>query len=356
MKDLGDVAMPDEPMLQVDPTDYALARDERIRAFREVLAKLGLSELPPAQFDMDQLPAVQRAQLQAANASARLERSRKLLEREPPLISQQDFDDLKTTWEVAESNLQVERLTAASNLANARTLDAQVRIAEQRLLDTVHRAPAAAGELEASLGASDRMDRPPMIYEVARRLVSVGDFVQVGEPLFHLVDSDPLKLRATVPERRIGEVQVNLPASIRVEAFDHAFPAVVSRISPSVDIATRSFVVELLIENDDGRLKPGSFATAAIEIRLEPALLVPATAVITFAGVHKVIVVKDSKADERRVMLGDRTDGMVEIRSGLEADALVIKDPTATMSTGTAVRIVEAPGDNDDARGGEAQR
>jgi RND family efflux transporter MFP subunit len=356
MKDLGDVAMPDEPMLQVDPTDYALARDERIRAFREVLAKLGLSELPPDQFDMDQLPAVQRAQLQAANASARLERSRKLLEREPPLISQQDFDDLKTTWEVAESNLQVERLTAASNLANARTLDAQLRIAEQRLLDTVHRAPAAAGEVEASLGASDRMDRPPMIYEVARRLVSVGDFVQVGDPLFQLVDSDPLKLRATLPERRIGEVQVNLPASIRVEAFDHAFPAVVSRISPSVDIATRSFVVELLIENDNGRLKPGSFATAAIEIRLEPALLVPETAVFTFAGVHKVIVVKDSKADERRVMLGDRTDGMVEIRSGLEADALVIKDPTATMTTGTAVRIVEAPRDNDDARGGEAQR
>ena len=342
MKDLGDVAMPGEPLLQIDPTDYALARDERMRAFREVLAKLGLSELPPDQFDVTQLPSVQRARLQAENAGARLERSRKLLEREPPLISQQDFDDLKTTWDVAQSNLMVERLAAASNLANARTLDAQVRIAEQRLLDTVHRAPEPVHESRTTNQTSLEANASGLIYEVAQRIVSVGDFVQIGDPLFHLVDPDPLKLRAMVPERRLGDVEINLPASVRVEAFDDPFAGVVSRISPSVDIATRSFMVELLIENDEGQLKPGSFATAAIEVWLEPALVVPESAIITFAGVHKVVVVVDNKAQERRVMPGDRVDGMIEIRSGLEIDESVILRPTAAMTTGARVRVINS--------------
>lgn len=77
LKDLGDTVAPDDPLVRVDPTDYELERAEREGAFREALARLGLSELPGGGFDVETLPSVERARLQAENATARYERARR---------------------------------------------------------------------------------------------------------------------------------------------------------------------------------------------------------------------------------------------------------------------------------------
>jgi RND family efflux transporter MFP subunit len=325
MKDMGDTASPGEALLRIDPTDYVLERDERARAQSESLARLGLPEMPGEGFDINALPSVERARLQAANAKARFERGRQLAEREPPLISQQDYADLETTWEVAESNLDVERLTAEAVLAEARTLEAQLRIAAQRVEDTLHRAPTGPG--------SDT------VYEVARRRVSIGDFVSVGAPLFHIVDPDPVKLRASVPEARLSAVRIGQRTLLRVEAYEREFEGRVSRISPAVDAETRTFIVEVEVDNAEALLKPGSFATAEIEIGTERALVVPAGAVVTFAGVHKVVLVEDGAAKEQIVTLGQRLGDDVEVRSGVQAGQTLVLRPTGAIVTGVPLRV-----------------
>jgi RND family efflux transporter MFP subunit len=332
LKDMGDAALPGEALLRVDPTDYELARTERERAFVESLAELGLSELPAEGIDVNALPSVERARLQAENAKAKYERARVLAERDPPLISEQDFADLKTAWDVAQSNLKVERLTAEATLAEARTIDAQVKMAEQRVNDAVHRAP------------NSNATNVELRYEVAARLVTVGDFVPVGAPLMRLVDADPLKLRAPVLERRLGAVKTGQRVIVRVEAFDRAFEGDVARVSPAVDTATRSFPVEIIVPNRERLLKPGSFATAEIEIGRESALMLPASAVITFAGVHKVVLAQNGKAKEQRVELGERVDDMVEIRGGIAETDQVVLRPPGSLVTGTPVRV--APSDS----------
>ena len=120
--------------------------------------------------------AVERARLQAENARARYERGRVLAERTPPLISVQDFADLKTAWEVAESNLRVERLDAEATLAEARTLQAQVRVAEQRVTDSVHRAPIEAAHYPADEIAR-QLDR---IHQLARTTEMPGKSISFG--------------------------------------------------------------------------------------------------------------------------------------------------------------------------------
>ena len=174
VRDLGDVASAGDPLVRVDPTDYELAKTERERAFLEALARLGLDKLPPADFDVDGLPSVERARLQAENSKARRDRAKVLADRKPPLISEQDFADIATDYEVAQSNLKVERLTAEATLAEARTLDAQVSMAQQRLNDTVHRAPAtpSAGDVMAEGSDAGFAVRPARLR--GRRAHGVG--------------------------------------------------------------------------------------------------------------------------------------------------------------------------------------
>ena len=352
VRDLGDVAKPGEPLVRVDPTDYDLEKTERERAFLEALARLGLETLPPADYDVDKLPSVERMRLQAENAKARRDRAKVLADRKPPLISEQDYADIATAYEVAQSNLKVERLTADATLAEARTLDAQVNIAAQRVSDTVHRAPATS--MSASGEPSDT-SAAARIYEVSERMVTAGDYVQVGTPLLRLVDADPLKLRAPVPERRLGAVSKGQQVSVRVEAFAEPFTGEVSRVSPAVDTATRTFPVEVLSPNPHLTLKPGSFATASIEIAREAALVVPESAVLTFAGLSKVVLVRDGKVVEQVIELGERTDGIVEVRSGLTVDDVVVSDPSAALTTGTPVTIVSASAKSQDAKAKDAK-
>lgn len=328
-KDLGDVASPAEPLLQIDPTDYTLARTERERALAQTLARLGLETMPDETLDIDALPSVERARLQAANARARFERGRSLADRQPPLISEQDFADLQTAAEVAESELRVERLTAQAILAEARALESQVATAQQRIADTLHLAPVNSAE---SASSATR-------YEIATRYVSIGDFVQMGDPLFRVVDSDPVKLRVTAPEKRMGAVKVGQPVRVLVEAFPEPFEGRVSRISPTVDAATRTFLIEVTVPNADGRLAPGAFAVAEIEIARETVLALPADAVVAFAGVVKVLAVVDGKAEERRVTTGDEEDGFVEVTGRLSPTDLVVRRPSGALVTGAPVEI-----------------
>jgi len=339
LKDLGDPVMPGDALVRVDPTDYDLERAEREGAFREALARLGLTELPADRFDVETLPSVERARLQAGNATARYERAKVLAERKPPLISEQDFADIETDREVARSNLKVERLTAEATLAETRRLRSQLDIAEQRVRDTLHRAPNASTVVRDD-GTGAETDR---LYEVAARMVTAGDFVKVGSPLIKLVDADPLKLRVQVTERRLGTIKKGQPVAVKVEAFPEAFVGEVSRVSPAVDTSTRTFAVEILVANPNHVLKPGSFATAKIETGRELALMVPESVVRSFAGLSKVVLVRDGKATETPVELGQRHQGMVEIRSGLTRDDLVVVSSAATLTTGVPVSVTPKP-------------
>jgi RND family efflux transporter MFP subunit len=339
LKDLGDTVTPGEPLVRVDPTDYELERAEREGAFREALARLGLTELPGAGFDVETLPSVERAHLQAENATARYERAKVLAVRKPPLISEQDFADIETAREVARSNLKVERLTAEATLAEARRLRSQVDIAEQRVRDALHRAPAVTANVREDDASADAK----RIYEVAARIVTPGDFVKVGSPLIKLVDADPLKLRVPVTERRLGTIKKGQPVAVKVEAFPQQFVGAVSRVSPAVDTSTRTFAVEILVPNPAHTLKPGSFATAQIEIGREPALMVPESAVHSFAGLSKVVLVRDGKAVEQQVELGERHDGMVEVRSGLASEDNVVVSSATTLTSGVPVSVKQKP-------------
>jgi multidrug efflux pump subunit AcrA (membrane-fusion protein) len=92
-----------------------------------------------------------------------------------------------------------------------------------------------------------------------------------------------------------------------------------------------------------GGLRPGLFARVEILINAdEKAVSVPANTLVTFAGLEKVVTVKDGKAFEQTVKTGRRGEGWVEIISGLIAGQPVVLDP-AGLRTGQPVTVTKAP-------------
>lgn len=333
--DLGDRVASGTLLAQIDPTDYELAARERELAIEATLARLSLTELPSADFDPAQVPAVRRTALQLENARARYERLRKLFEQTPPLISEQEMADAQTAYEVAQSSFDVEATQAKALIAEAATLKAELDIARQRLADTRIVAPIDRHPQHIR-------DGQPRSYVIAERLISVGEYVREGDSLFRLIDDNPIKLRAMVPERFVSAVQPGLGVSVSVQAYDEPFRGQVSRVSPQIDPASRTFPVEVLIDNKDGLLKAGAFATARIELpRQEKAVRVPATAVASFAGVHRVFIVRDGKAVEARVELRDRNDAAqtIDIARGLEGGEHLVLAPSSTLVSGTPVQV-----------------
>lgn len=327
LADLGDQVPHGGTLARIDTTEYELAVDESKSSLLAALARLGLEELPAGEVDLEQLPVVARATAQEVNAKARLERARKLFERPaplPPLISEQDYADILTQYEVAKSEVASERLNAKSLLADARVRASSLRQAEQRLKDTTVIAPS----------------EKPLTYRVAARQVSIGEMVSVRQAMFRLVASNRIKFRGQVPERFAGSVKVGARALVSVDGFDQPFEAAVTRVSPAVDIPTRSFGIEVEADNSAGMLKPGSFATSKVLNKVDSGVqFVSANAVVQFAGVQRVFSVKNGVVQEHRVKLGDTSGEMVEV-IGLPNDVTeVVDQPARGIGAGATVRV-----------------
>ena len=314
LRDMGDRAAAGEALAEIDATDYQLALDQTKMSLLQTLAKLGLTEMPPTGFKPDAIPAVQQAAFQAANAQARFHRTEKLFKREPPLVSEQDYADLKTTWDVAKSAHDVAALNATALVAEARTRQSDIRVQERKITDAIVRAPGEAKE-----GAAR-----PTRYGISARLVSAGEYVKEGTAMFRVVADDVIHFRANVPERYLPQIVAGQKVTVQVEAYQQPFTGTLRRINPEVDPASRNFEIEIEIANADRKLRPGGFARGLIQTRADTDVaFVPSNAVVSFAGVRKVFTVVADKAVEQEVTVGVREGDLVEIVGDLKASQVV---------------------------------
>ncbi len=251
----------------------------------------------------------------------------------------------KAEWRDADlhrtrmQSLHTEGVVATSQLdiADARfdAIEAQVRARE-----------ADIGRFRALVDlarkrVSDTEIVSPLTGEVRQRLVSVGETIKDKTALLQLVIPDPLKLQGTVPERFAPEIKIEQPVDVQVEAFpERTFPGVVLRISPAVEIQTRSLSLEAKIPNRQGLLKPGFFAKGLIVTGVNPqAVFVPEDAVYTYVGITKAFVVQDGTVQERQVKLGMRQQGQLEILDGLRLGETVATSSLAQLYQGAKVKI-----------------
>lgn len=326
--DVADRVKPGDLLLEIDPTDCDLAVQQAERALQVELAKLGLKELPGANVDLGNVPAVIQAQTRLENAQARYERSRRLQANQA--VADEELGNMTSDYRAAQAEHANQLLMARTGLATIHMKQAAVAVAQQQLKDTQVRAPTPT--LPMPGGAT---------YAVTHRSVAEGTLVRPGTEVCKLIINQTLKLRVAVPERHGAEVRPGQQAAISTAAFPQPFSGTVTRINPAVEPATRAFEVEIQVPNPNGALKPGSFAKAAIRTRLDPeAVTVPLTAIVNFAGVNKVFLADNGRAKEVQVTLGTQMNDWVEVaRPALPRAAQVITSGQTVLASDSPVTV-----------------
>ena len=175
---------------------------------------------------------------------------------------------------------------------------------------------------------------------VADRPADLGEYVSTSSKVATIMRTNPLRLRIDIPEQLIGVVSAGQGVSVTTSAYaDRAFAGRIARISPNITAASRTLTVEAEIDNGQGLLKPGQFATVRItQAKGDAAVLIPARAVRTEQDVSRVYVVRDGRVQERVVQLGQVEGELVEVKTGISADELVATSNVETLKDGVAVR------------------
>jgi membrane fusion protein (multidrug efflux system) len=169
--------------------------------------------------------------------------------------------------------------------------------------------------------------------------VSVGDYVTRGTKVASVMRINPLRVELTVPAQSIAAVAEGRAVSLEVDGYpDRTFAGRVRYVSPQVRADSRSLLVEAVVPNTAGELKPGLFVTARIEEAAPtPGLLVPAAAVQTVSGTSRLFVLAGDRVEERIVTTGQAVGAHVEITNGLKGGDVVATSNLARLTDGARV-------------------
>jgi membrane fusion protein (multidrug efflux system) len=267
----------------------------------------------------------ERRELEVKRARAELEGARASF-----LDAQREwrrFRKLKEKDFAAQARLEEAEAELATARSRLEASEAQVGVAERALADAKVRAPFAG--------------------LVADRMVSVGEFVQMSQPLFELVALDPIEVEFHLAE--IDSARVHLGDTVRVLVApfpDEAFPATVTFISPVINPRTRTLRVKGRIDNGDGRLRPGLFARADLGVSERKGVtLVPEEAILQRADGAVLFRLGEGDFVERLVVeTGTYRQGDIEVVSGIRpGDSVVIRGHAALVD-GSRVSVRDLDG------------
>lgn len=183
----------------------------------------------------------------------------------------------------------------------------------------------------------------PLSGVIGLRAVSAGAYVSPGQHIVELADIDPIKVDFRVPELALPSLRTGQSVRVSVDALPgRIFDGEVYVIDPIVDANGRAVRLRARIANPDGKLSPGLFARVQIVVdRRENALLIPESAVFADNQAHYVYRVVDGRAVRTKVDLGKRRPGEVEVRGGLDGDAVVVTAGNQQIREGDRVTISE---------------
>ena len=307
LADLGSRVNRGQALARLEQTDFDLRVQQAEAALEQARARLGLDPASESTIVTPEDTALVK-QTAAVMEQARLTKERMSSLHEQGLIAQSQLDDALAGYRVAEARYQDSVEEVRNRQAMLSQRQAELEIAKQQKIDSAVISPIDGG--------------------VEERMISRGQFLAAGSPAFRVVSATPLRLRLAVPEREAGGVQKGQKVDVTVEGDPNIHPGAVVRVSPAISVENRTLAVEAEIPNKNGELRPGTFARANIVVQSgDTAILVPASSIVTFAGIDKVITIKNNLTEEKRVQTGRHAGKDVEIVDGLNSGETVIVSP-----------------------------
>jgi len=317
--DLGSRVNQGDAVAVLETEDYDLRLKQAEAAVEQTRARLGLG---PGEGDK----VVAEGTALVRQAAASLKEARLMNQNASEMfklgiVSNVDYQRAGVNLQAAEARYQgaIEEIYRTQAELLQRRQDAA--LARQLLTDTVIRAPFRGA--------------------ITERIAGLGEYLAVNAPVVVLVRSHPLRVRLQVPERQSFQIRIGQRIDLTFEGQAAPRPGRVIRISPAIEAQSRTLIIEGEMPNEDGRLRAGAFVEATVVVNPDArGLAIPRDAVLNFAGIDRVFIVKDGALAERIVRLGRRMDNeRVQVASGLEPGDTYVLQPSDRYIPGQKVRI-----------------
>ena len=187
--------------------------------------------------------------------------------------------------------------------------------------------------------------RSPINGVVTARNYDKGDMYSMSQPIYTVEQIAPVKLLVGISESDYSKVKKGNEVNITVDAFPgKVFIGKINRIYPTINEATHTFNVEVIVPNKDNVLRPGMYARVTVQFGVNHSVVVPDTAIVkqTGSGERFVYVLNaDGTVTYQNVKLGRRIDSMYEILSGIEDGARVVTEGQVRLKDGVKVTVAE---------------
>ncbi|HEY6804572.1 MAG TPA: efflux RND transporter periplasmic adaptor subunit [Pyrinomonadaceae bacterium] len=328
--DIGSAVKRGQMLVQLDDSELKLRVSQAEAqvaqtkaAVRQAEEKIGLRS--GQAFDPNRVAEVAAAKVSLDLAEKNLKRAEKLIESGD--VSRSFYDQQRAQRDQLKEQYE-------SQVAQARQNFAAVDVARTNVANT------EAALALAKKNLSYAFIPAPIDGFITERIADVGEYVAPTQKVATIVKTNPLRVRIDIPEQSISDVHVGQSVSAATSAWpDKNFSGRIARIAPNVTANSRTLTVEAEIDNASGALKPGQFATVRIlQQRPVAAVLVPARAVVTDAGVSRVYVIKDGHAEQRLVQLGQTEGDLVQLKTGVAVDEKVATSNLEQLGDGVPVK------------------
>lgn len=301
----GDPVEAGQTLAELDTTDFLLAVHHAEAELQQARAVLGLSAGDTRNPNPQNSSAVIRAHAELQEAERHANRIRELRARES--ASQSELDAAETAYLVARHSYQEAVETSLEQEAVLRMRETQV---EQARLNLKY----------ATLTA-------PFTGFIQEKLTGPGAFLDVADPVYHLVRKDILRLRVEISERDVHGVSPGQTLRFRFADGGEGHGARLTRLLPQLEADTRVLIGEADIENTGG-WHPGVFVRVELVTgEPSPAITLPSRAITSFVGIYRVLVVEEGVAAAREIQPGRRIGDRTVILQGLDQGEEVILDP-----------------------------
>ncbi|MGB7377012.1 MAG: efflux RND transporter periplasmic adaptor subunit [Rivularia sp. (in: cyanobacteria)] len=298
---------------------------------------------------------VARANSRVGNALTEVERARLELQQEEADAQRQE--KLLSEGAIAKQFAEQTRTTAQTAASSVEAAQKQVQIEQQAVIAAKGRVVAQQAVVaQAKERKSYAKLTSPMAGVVLEKLIEPGNLIQPGNEILKIGDFTRVKIEVQVSELELGKLKIGQSVKILLDAFpNQEYIGTLKRISPYSNTTARLIPVEVVMPNIDDKIGSGLLARVNFQNTTAQKVVVPFRAIQTEAEVKiksyqlntnirgtVFIVVENEKANKvraRRVILGEKADGKVEIVSGLTSGESYVVRSSKPLKDGENVRL-----------------
>jgi RND family efflux transporter MFP subunit len=284
---------------------------------------------------------------------AHVQKGQLLAEIETPELDQQ-LQQARADLDTAQANLNIAKITASrwQDLVSTGSVSQQET---DQAVSNLSAVKAGADSSAANVRRLEQLQGFEKIYApfegiITARNTDIGALIDAGastrpRELFHMAAIRTLRLYVAVPEVYSRAARSGAPATLTLDEFpNQTFHGTLVRNANSIDLASRTLLVEVDVDNPTGQLLPGAYVFVHLKLPDEThAVTIPSNTLIFRKEGLQVALVRNGKAELVPVKISRDYGNSVEIISGLQPTDTVIVDPSDSLVAGASVRLNSKP-------------